>query len=235
MFRIGRKRFKPLKKQPPAVVESCNTLPNKPTGIKSTDTVIITSSNSTVSQQATVAKRNTTVVADTPNVISQQAIVAKVNTAVVVESSNTNFNNQQPIVAESTPIAESSKTGSVPKINQEQITDSLKYLRSALNDLQSHCSFAAKKFNLELFPDDETNILMTNVETRNITEAAQEFSSKIFSFQKQKSSRDSEDVSTKFMSKMYPIAKVLLRLAGFVGDVIFFPYLPSADNTDHRL
>ena len=122
--------------------------------------------------------------------------------------------------------------------DQGQISDALKELQTAVLDLREHCVRVASKLNIDLLSADKIEFAMTSAKKGDVTKSAQIFVSEISTFQREKALKDSDNsdqgkiiTSTKkVMSNLYPVAMVLLRLTGFIGDVIAFRNL--ADNAN---
>ena len=120
--------------------------------------------------------------------------------------------------------------------DQGQISDALKELQAAVADLREHCTRVASKLNIELLPADKIEFAMESAKKGDVTKSAQIFVSEISTFQRQKALKDSDNpdqgkmiASTKkVMSNLYPVAMVLLRFTGFVGNVINFPSLTDS-------
>jgi hypothetical protein len=114
--------------------------------------------------------------------------------------------------------------------DQGQIPDAMKELQAAVDDLREHCTRVASKLNIELLPADKIEFAMMRAKRGDITQSAEIFVNEISAFRQQKASKDSENsdqgkmiASTKkIMSNLYPVAMVLFRFAGFVGNVITF-------------
>ena len=126
----------------------------------------------------------------------------------------------------------------VLKNDQGQISDALKELQAAVSDLREHCTRVASKLNIDLLSADKIEFAMASAKKGDVTESAQIFVNEISIFQRQKALKDSDNsdqgrmiASTKkVMSNLYPVAMVLLRFAGFVGDVITFRNLADLAN-----
>jgi hypothetical protein len=113
---------------------------------------------------------------------------------------------------------------------QGPISDALEDLKAAVVDLREHCTRVASKLNIELLPADKIELAMTNAKKGDVTKSAHIFMNEISTFQQQKTSKDSDnsdqrkmiESTKKVMSKIYPVAMVLLRFAGFVANVSAF-------------
>jgi hypothetical protein len=122
--------------------------------------------------------------------------------------------------------------------DQGQISDALKDLQTAVSDLQERCARVASTLNIDLLPADKIEFALENAKKGNITKSAQIFVSEISGFQQQKILKDSDNsderkmmASTKkVMSNLYPVATVLLRFAGFIGNVVTFGNLADGAN-----
>jgi hypothetical protein len=114
----------------------------------------------------------------------------------------------------------------------------MKELQAAVDDLREHCTRVAAKLNIELLPPDTIQSAMTKAKKGNITESAEIFVSGISAFRQQKALKDSENsdqgkmiaTTKKIMSNLYPVAMVLFRFAGFVGNVTTFQNLADSAN-----
>lgn len=95
-------------------------------------------------------------------------------------------------------------------------------------DLQEHCTRVASKLNIDLLPADKIESAMESAKKGNVTKSAHIFVSEISAFQRQNALKDSDNSdqgkmigsTKKIMSNLYPVAMILLRFAGFIGNVI---------------